>query len=29
MIKRKLTPEEKIEAAESCMRGEPLRNPRK
>ena len=29
MIKRKLTPEEKIEAVKSYMRGAQLRNPRK
>ena len=29
MIKRKLTPEEKIEVVKSYMRGAQLRNPRK
>lgn len=29
MMKRKLTPEEKIEAVKSYMRGAQLRNPRK
>lgn len=29
MIKRKLTPEEKIEAVKSYMRGAQLRNPGK